>query len=335
MGGIFRHDTEIVSRHLDFIDDSELKSVIEDRLSELERVFFVNGHLSTIILSVSSIEGIFKHLASIFRHLISTSPKWPKSTKGKKKRFHDLQIEEMYNLLLDRGVLQKIENFDQIYSLFRDYRNFIHPHKQTKESWPVGIGQAQMALGLLNATIDQISKYIFIGTEIFEAITGRPRFDLSKILHLDVANIRTHSFLILRRKIDKAFNLEFDLDLGQKGVFNFVFNFVENGNFKMLRLDNRIGSRTPNCVLDCTQKYIWRVKLLATPNHPPEKAFFPVKISADFSNKTFSLNADNIEYKFTDLKSNNVNLFTEIKPDLRIGFFNEIGPVKLSNIRLR
>jgi len=334
MGGIFRHDTEIVSRHLDFIDDSELKSVIEDRLSELERVFYVNGYLSTIILSISSIEGIFKHLASIFRTLISTSPQWPKSTKGKKKRFHDLQIEEMYNLLLDRGVLQEIENFDQIYSLFRGYRNFIHPHKQTKESWPLGIGQAQMALGLLNATIDQISKYVFIGTEIFEAITGKPRFDLSKILHLDVANIRTNSFLILRRKIDEAVNLEFDLDLGQQGIFNFIFNFVENGNFKMLRLDNR-DPRTPNCVLNCTQKYVWREKLLATPNQPPEKEFFPVKISVDFTKKSFSLFVDGVRYNFEDFKGRNVDLFKEIKPNMKIGFFNEVGPVKLSNICLR
>lgn len=334
MGRIFQYNTEIVARHLDFIGDKELQVVIEDRLGELERVFSVNGNLSTIILSISCIEGIFKHLASIFKDLIRNSPQWPKKKNGTKKKPGNLTIEEIYRLLLERDVLQKIENFDQIYNLFRGYRNFIHPQEQTKKSWPVGLGQAQMALGLLNATIDQISKYIFIGSEIFEGISGRPRFDLSGVLHLDVANIRTNSFVVLRRTIGKAFNLEFDLELGQEGIFNFVFNFVEEGNFKMLRLDNR-GSRTPNCVLHCTQRYVWRQILFARPELPPAKPAIPVKISADFTKRNFSLCVDGVGYKFKDLKGKNVDLFREIKPNLRIGFFNEIGPVKLSNISLK
>lgn len=329
---MFQYNTQIVTRHLDFIDDKELKVVIEDRLSELERVFSVNGHLSTIILSISSIEGIFKHLAHIFKSLIMESlKKYPTKKGGKKKEFKHLTIEEIYKLLLENSVLQEIENFDHIYALFRNYRNFIHPQQQKKKSWPIGLGQAQMALGLLNATIDQISKYIFIGSEIFERISGKPRFDLSRVLHLDVANIKTESFIVLKRKIDKSFNLEFDLELGQKGILNFVFNFIEDGNFKMLRLDNR-GTRTPNGVLYCTQRYVWRHILLATPKRPPAKPTIPVKISADFSKREFSLYVDSIRYKFEDLKGKNVDLFKEIKPNFRIGFFNEIGPVKLSNI---
>jgi len=334
MGRLFQYNTEIVARHLDFIDDKELKVVIEDRLGELERVFSVNGHLSTIILSISCIEGIFKHLASIFASLIMGSRKYPMKKGGKKKKFNELTIEEIYNLLLENDVLQEIENFDQIYALFRSYRNFIHPQKQKKESWPVGLGQAQMALGLLNATIDQISKYIFIGSEIFERISGSPRFDLSRILHLDVANIRTNSFIVLRRKIDKAFNVEFDLELGQEGILNFVFDFVEEGNFKMLRLDNR-GFRTPNCVLHCTQRYVWRQILFATPELPPAKPTIPVKISADFAKRVFSLCVDGVGYKFKDIKGKDVDLFKEIKLNFRIGFFNEIGPVKLSNISFK
>ncbi len=92
---------------------------------------------------------------------------------GRKKRFSNLTIEEIYHLLLEENILQQIENFENIYKLFRKYRNFIHPIRQQKESWPVGLGQAQMAIGLLNATIEQISNYIFIGSEIFEKISGR------------------------------------------------------------------------------------------------------------------------------------------------------------------
>lgn len=222
-----QYRTEITVKSLDFIDDNDLQVVIKERLEELERVFSVNANLSTIILSISSIEGIFKHLAAIFRNLILVSPKYPRKKDGKKKEFSKLTIEEIYKLLLERDILQKIENFEHIYALFRSYRNFIHPQKQQKESWPVGLGQAQMALGLLNATIDQISKYIFIGPQIGERISGSPRFDLFRVLHLDLANTRTHSFMVLKRKIDSKLDLKFDLELGQDAVFNFVFNFVD------------------------------------------------------------------------------------------------------------
>lgn len=334
MGKVFQYNTEIVAKHLEFIDDKELKEILENRLSELERVSLVNGNLSTIILSISCIEGIFRHLASIFKSLIKNSTKWPKKRNGKGKEFSELTIDEIYKLLLEENVLQEIENFDNIYSLFRKYRNFIHPHKQKKESWPVGLGQAQMALGLLNATVEQISKYIFIGSEIFETISGRPRFDISGVLHLDVANIRTNSFVVLKRNIGNSFSLEFDLELGQPGILNIVFNYVEDGNFKMLRLDNR-GSSTPNCVLNCTQKYVWRPSLNALPTCPPQKQLFPVKMSVDFTSGLFSLCVDGSVYRFNDFNKRNVDLFREIRPNLKLGFFNEIGPVKLSNIRMR
>ncbi|MBL7204352.1 MAG: hypothetical protein ISS63_08465 [Desulfobacteraceae bacterium] len=164
----YSYKTEISRKVLDFIDDKDLQLVIEQRLDELDRAFSVNANLSTIILSISCIEGIFGHIAYIFKAKMLTSPDFPKKRDGTKKAFHRLTIEEIYRLLLERDILQRIPNFDQIYTLFRNYRNFIHPQKQKKESWPVGLGQAQMAIGLLNATIDQISKYIFIGLRSFK-----------------------------------------------------------------------------------------------------------------------------------------------------------------------
>ena len=56
-----RYQTKLTEKSLDFIDDKALQAVLETRLDEIERVFGVNGNLSTIILSISSVEGIFKH----------------------------------------------------------------------------------------------------------------------------------------------------------------------------------------------------------------------------------------------------------------------------------
>jgi len=323
---------EIVRKSLDFIDDKDLQIVLEERLGELERVFTVNANLSTIILSISCIEGIFKHIATIFKQLIA--PYFPLRKDGTKKNFDDLKIEELYNLLVERGILYKIENFDQIYTLFRDYRNFIHPQRQKKESWPVGLGQAQMALGLLNATIDQLSNYIFIGTEILATISGRPRFDLFKVLHLDMSNTRTHSFTLLKRKIDSDLRLAYDVDLGQGAVLNFVFNFVDDGNFNMLRLDSRENTRTPNALLHSRQKYHWNIVYEADSKQPPT-GVFGVEISISFTNKEFKFVVDGASYKFFDAKNKEIDLFSELKKGFQIGWFNEEVPVKLSNIEIK
>ena len=69
------------------------------------------------------------------------------------KDFGNLSINELYLLLNDLKLLPTIENFDLIYKLFKDYRNFIHPLAQKRKDWPINLGQAQMAIGLLNATI--------------------------------------------------------------------------------------------------------------------------------------------------------------------------------------
>ena len=80
-----QYSHEIVKKTLDFIDDKDLQVVIEKRLNELEKVFLVNANLSTIILSISCIEGIFKHVANVFRAEISASTEYPKISVGKNK----------------------------------------------------------------------------------------------------------------------------------------------------------------------------------------------------------------------------------------------------------
>jgi hypothetical protein len=321
---------EIVRKHLDFVDDQSLQIILQARLEELEKVFSVNANLSTIILSISCIEGIFKHIANIFKDMIKASSAYPRKD-GKKKDFSKLTIEDIYRLLLEREILQPIDNFDQIHTLFRNYRNFIHPQKQAKKSWPLGLGQAQMALGLLNATIDQISNYIFIGTDILKSISGRPRFDLSKVLHLDLSNIRTHSFVLLKRKIESDLGLKFEVDLGQSSILNFVFDFENESKFKMLRLDRREDK--PNALLYSKQKHHWDIVAKAECEQPPE-GIFTVKISIRFQGKRFEFFVNGKTYKFINNNGDEINLFPEIRKGLQIGFFNEVGPVKLSNIRI-
>lgn len=322
---------EFTKKDINFIDDIALREILYERLNELDRISIFRGNYSTIFLAISTIEGIFKHIASMFRAEILQSPNYPLTENGERKKFGNLSINELYRLLKELNVLPDIPKFEDIYDIFRHYRNFIHPQAQKKKTWPVDLGHAQMALGLLNATIHNLAEYIFIEKEKFKRVEGNPDY-FNRVLNLELHRTPLHSFLVLDREVSSTLSLNFDLELPVDSLFNFVFNFVDEGNFNMLRLDNRRVYR--NCVLRCTQKFLWKPILFTERNDPPEKPLFAVGINIDFQKKVFSLDVDGDAYNFKDLNGNVKDLFDEFKPNLKIGFFNEIGTVKLWNIIL-
>jgi len=325
--------TEITRKDIGFIDDIDLRNILLERMKELDRVFLVNSNYSTIFLAISTIEGIFKHIAKIFRAEISKFPKYPLNSKKKRKKFDRLSINELYNLLKECNILPDIKRFEEIYSLFKDYRNFIHPQAQKRKDWPIDLGHAQMALGLLNATIGDLAQYRFIEKEIFHKIEGNPDY-FGKVLQLNVHQTRLHSLLVLNRQVSNILSLKFDLELPQNSIFNFVFNFVNDGDFKFVRLDNRRNPFYTNGMFHCTQKYFWPQILYADPISPPEKSSLSIKIKIEFQKKMFSLDVDGQTYSFKDKQGNPKDLFNEIRPNLKIGFFNEVGTIRLGNIRL-
>ncbi|OHE59587.1 MAG: hypothetical protein A2Z47_04365 [Thermodesulfovibrio sp. RBG_19FT_COMBO_42_12] len=214
--------TEITRKEINFINDIDLRTILRNRLKELDKIFLVNANYSTIFLAISTIEGIFQHIANIFKTDIQSSKKYPKYSKGKTKKFSKLLINELYILLKEKGLLPDIENFEHVYDLFRNYRNFIHPQAQTKKAWSTDLGHAQMAIGLLNATISYLDGYIFIDKEIFIKIAGNPDYDSSKTLHLYKHNTPLHSFLVWDKPVSNALFLIFIWSF-QKIQFSILF----------------------------------------------------------------------------------------------------------------
>jgi hypothetical protein len=94
---------EVTRKDLNFINETDLRNILRDRLEELDRVFVVNGHYSTVFLAVSCIEGAFKHIAEIFRTEIRASAQYPRKSNGQPKDFNDLTIDEL-RLLLASGL---------------------------------------------------------------------------------------------------------------------------------------------------------------------------------------------------------------------------------------
>lgn len=327
--------TQVTAKQLDFIDDLDLRIALDQRLNELDRVFMVNAHYSTVFMAIGTIEGIFRHIAARYKAEIKASNIYPKNANGNKKDFDDLTIDELYDQLRDLHIMSVIDEYPALFKRFREYRNCMHPQAQTKKGWKIDIGQAQMALGLLNATVRDLDRNVLVGKHIFEKIAGSPHYDSKSVLHLRVArdDSRHHSFVVLKEPITRAFSVKFDIDLSSESLLNFVFDYTDDGDFRMLRLDRRPYPRCINGVLRSTQKFRWNEVLRATPERlPPDQGPFHVQIVIDFDSKTFDLAVDGVPYKFQDLTGKPAVLFNQVQKGKRVGFFNEEDTVKLSNI---
>lgn len=326
--------TQVTNKQLDFIDNIDLRKTLLERLGELDRIFLVNATYSTVFVAIGAIEGILKHIATIYKNEIKKSTSYPKNSKGNLKQFTDLTLDEVYEELKNVGILPDIQEYKHLYFLFRNYRNCIHPQAQVQKGWDIQLGQAQMALGLLNATIQHLDRNIFIGKQIFEKLAGAPYYDSSKMLHLKLDTTPHHSFLVLKKPISKRLHITFDLELSRDSLLNIVFNYIDDGDFKMVRLDNRLFTNYPNSVLKSTQKYVWHIILSVDPEKPPAREQYPVSIEIDIPNKVFELIVDGKNYIFKDSNGNPIKLIDQVTPSTRVGFFNEEGPVKLSNIAI-
>jgi hypothetical protein len=326
--------TQITNKQLDFISDVDLRTALLERLQELDRVFLVNANYSTIFIALGAIEGIFKYIASLYKDDIRSSPSYPMNPKGTKKRFDRLYIDELYFELKNLSILPDIPEYKTLYQLFRQYRNFIHPDAQVRKGWEIEVGQAQLALGLLNATIQNLDRNIFIGKHIFEKVSGNPIYDSRNILRLESGGTPHNSFIVLNQSITEKLTIAFELDLPYHSLLNFVYNFLEEGDFKMVRLDNRRNSAYPNAVLRSSQKYSWNYYLDVYPPLLSEKENFSVRIEIDLTQRKFEFIVDGKSYKFSKKHGKDIDLINEIEPNRKLGFFNELGPVKLSNLNI-
>jgi len=240
----------------------------------------------------------------------------------------------MYSRFKELDLLPDIKDFEQVYQLFRNYRNFIHPQRQSLKDWPSDLGQAQMAIGLLNATVDYLSRFIFIKQLLFEKVSGSADFSDNDVLSLPRSTTRQHSFVVLRSPITERLILNFDLELPEGSILNFVFNFKNEGDFRMIRLDQRFKEKCRNCLLYCPQKYGWYERFRANVPNAPLKSPLPVEIEIDKTMSKFDFRVDKTSYSFLDNNNATIDLFKEFTPNLLIGFFNEELLVKITNISI-
>ena len=67
----------------------------------------------------------------------------------------------------------------------------------------------------------------------------------------------------------------------------------------------------------------------------PPRGILRMEVSISFDRRRFDFCINGQPFRFIRQNVEEVDLFAEVDTGLRIGWFNEVGPVKLSNIGLR
>jgi len=139
------------TRSFSFIKDADLRQIIERDYKELALVLFPGGAWkSTVIMAGSILEAI---LFDVLAADPATRTKAQASPVAPKGPMEDWRLEYLIKVAADIGVLpaKRALTFDQV---LRDYRNFVHPKKEVRSGHPCREGEAQLAIGGLNAVCD-------------------------------------------------------------------------------------------------------------------------------------------------------------------------------------
>ena len=151
-----------LSRSFTFVNDAELRSIIERDYRELTLMIFPSGAWkSTVILAGSILEAILHDLLSSNpeRKLqAASSSKAPRDRSGKLKSLDNDEwtLHDLIEVSVDLALLpdQRARTFDQV---LRDYRNFVHPRKEIRAQHPCTEAEALMAKGALDGVCNHLS----------------------------------------------------------------------------------------------------------------------------------------------------------------------------------
>lgn len=148
----------VKTRDFSFIKDAGLREIIERDYKEVTLVLFPGGAWkSTVVIAGGILEAVlFDQLTvdPVTNAKVLASPKAPKRG-GAVLPLDDWKLEGLIKVAADIGLFDKAreDTFDQV---LRDYRNFIHPKKEIRAAHPCREGEAQLAIGALNAICDTL-----------------------------------------------------------------------------------------------------------------------------------------------------------------------------------
>lgn len=131
------------------------RQVVASRLDEIDRALDAGAPLAVILLVGSTLEGLLAELAQAQAPKFTTSQSAPR-TRGIGKPLDKWTLAELIAVSRDLGVLSEdvAKHSDQV----RNFRNYIHPRQQLKESFEPRIETARIAQQVLRAALADLEK---------------------------------------------------------------------------------------------------------------------------------------------------------------------------------
>lgn len=131
------------------------RQVVASRLDEIDRALDAGAPLAVILLVGSTLEGLLSELAQAQAAKFTTSQSAPR-TRGIVKPLDKWTLAELIAVSRALGVLSEdvAKHADQV----RNFRNYIHPRQQLKESFEPRIETARIAQQVLRAALADLEK---------------------------------------------------------------------------------------------------------------------------------------------------------------------------------
>lgn len=308
-------------KSLAFISDSKLRQILTDILLEIDNISLIGAARSTLYLSMSTLEGILTQLIEI--NLSTATPYFPKNKVGSPKKIDDLVFDEKITIAKELGFIEK--EYYEIFQKMKNFRNYMHPYAELKDSEKIDLGASQISLGILNHILNTLGGLRFIQNQTWEVISGNPTYESSADrIEFNRGNTRTHSFIITKGFIGKEVDITFDLTLSNNGLLNFVYNYERDSTFNMLRFDGR--NENDNGYLFCKHHAEWDYI---------EK--FKYKLNINISNKiSIRCSANKFTVIINDKEIQFINnVYQKFDANLQIGFFNELSSLTVNTLKIQ
>ena len=138
------------SRDFSFVNDADLRRILERDDQEIQRAFISGCWKSVIILSGGAIEAILVDILS------SNAPAARSATKAPKKAdIRAWDLADLINVAVELDLLTA--GVEKLSHSLREYRNLVHPGNEIRNKLLVEREEAKIALEVLNMVHRELS----------------------------------------------------------------------------------------------------------------------------------------------------------------------------------
>jgi hypothetical protein len=154
-----RAEAAFLARDVEFdlgqvVVEVDFKTVVADRLDEVEVCYDNGAYLAVVVLCGSTLEGLLFEIAKNHPADYNQAQAAPRYA-DKVRPFSEWTLNDLLNVSRELGLLG--EDVVKFGHAVREFRNYIHPQQQIREGFRPRRVTAQMARQVLRAAIDDLS----------------------------------------------------------------------------------------------------------------------------------------------------------------------------------